>query len=82
MNSKNNSSINKQGEPIFPCKLCPKNVTDNDNAILCDVCQIWVHIKHNHLNYMDYKCTINVYNVVMSHRIASLVPIHSFHLVI
>ena len=56
MNSKNNSSsINKQGEPIFPCKLCPKNVTDNDNAILCDLCQTWVHIKCNHLNYMDYK---------------------------
>ena len=46
MNSKNNSSsISKQGEPIFPCKLCPKNVIDNDNAILCDLCQTWVHIK-------------------------------------
>ena len=56
MNSKNNSSsISKQGEPIFPCKLCPKNVTDNDNAILCDLCQTWVHIKCNHLNYTDYK---------------------------
>ena len=55
MNSKNNSSsINKQGEPIFPCKLCPKNVTDNDNGILCDLYQTWVHIKCNHLNYMDY----------------------------
>ena len=55
MNSKNSSSINKQRESIFPCKLCPKNVTDNDNAILCDLCQTWVHIKCNHLNYMDYK---------------------------
>ena len=54
MNSMNNSSINK-GEPIFHCKLCPKNVTDNDNAILCDLCQTWVYIKCNHLNYMDYK---------------------------
>ena len=55
VNSKNNSSINKQGEPIFACKLCPKNVTDNDNAILCNLCQTWVHIKCNHYNYMDYK---------------------------
>ena len=39
----------------FPCKLCPKNVSDNDNAILCDLCQTWVHIKCNHLNYIDYK---------------------------
>ena len=54
MTSKNNSSRNK-GEQIFACKLCPKNVTDNDNPVLCDLCQIWVHIKCNHLNYMDYK---------------------------
>ena len=54
MNSKSNSSINKW-EPIFPCKLCPKSVTDNDNVILYDLCQTWVHIKCNHLNYMDYK---------------------------
>ena len=34
------ASINKQTrEPIFPCKLCPKDVTGNDNAILCDLCQ-------------------------------------------
>ena len=54
MNSKNNSSsINKLGEPIFPCKLYPKNVTDNDNFM--QLCLTWVHIKCNHLNYMDYK---------------------------
>ena len=38
-----------------PCKLCPKNVSDNNNAILCDLCQTWVHIKCNHLNYIVYK---------------------------
>ena len=27
-------------------------MTDNDNAILCDLCQTW---KCNHLNYMHYK---------------------------
>ena len=54
MNSKNNSSSNN-GEPIPPCKLCPKNMTGNDNAILYDLCQTWVHIKCSHLNYMDHK---------------------------
>ena len=37
MNSKKNGSSNK-GESISPRKLCPKNVTDNDNAILYDLC--------------------------------------------
>ena len=55
MNSSNtNNSSKKRGVPDsvttitkFPCKLCPKNVSDNDNAILCDLCQTWVHIKCN-----------------------------------
>ena len=38
----------------LPCKLCPKNISDN-NSILCDLFQTWVHIKCNHLNYIDYK---------------------------
>ena len=54
-NKNNSSSINKQREPVFPCKLCPKTVTECDNAILCDLCQSWVHIKCSHLNYMDHK---------------------------
>ena len=55
MNSKNNTSSIKKGKLICPCKLCPKNVTNNDNAILCDLCQTRIHIKCNHLNYMAYK---------------------------
>ena len=58
MNSNSNSC--KKGEPgtttiikEFLCKLCPKNVSDNDNAILCDLCQVWVHIKFNDLNFID-----------------------------
>ena len=57
MNS-SNSSCKKWGPDTttkFPCKLCPKNVSDNDNAVLNDLCQIWVHIKYNYLNYIDYK---------------------------
>ena len=63
MNSRNTTNRSKKrGGPDrdttftkFPCKLCPKNVSDNDNAILCDLYQTWVHIKCNHLNYIDYK---------------------------
>ena len=51
MNSKKNSS--NKGKPIFVCQLCPKNATCNDNAVICDLCQTWVHIKCNHLNYLD-----------------------------
>ena len=58
MNSSNSSK--KRGpdttiKKFFLCKLCPKNVSNNDNAILCDLCQTWVHIKCNHLNYICYK---------------------------
>ena len=59
MTSSNNSK-NKKREPDttvtkFPCKLRPKNVSDNDNAILCDLRQTWVDINCNQLNYIYYK---------------------------
>ena len=51
------SSSRKRGRNSFitkfPCKLYPKNVSDNDNAILSNLCQTWVHIKSNHLNYIE-----------------------------
>ena len=31
------------------------NVTNSDQAIQCDVCASWFHIKCNDLNYIDYK---------------------------
>ena len=37
--------------PKFPCA---KNVHDNDKAIQCNQCQLWIHIKCNKLNYLDY----------------------------
>ena len=57
MNSSNSRKKRKPDTTItqFPCKLCPKNRSDNDNAILCDLCQTWVHIECNHLNCIDYK---------------------------
>ena len=60
MTSSNSSKKRELDTTItkFPYKLCPKNVSDNDNAILCNLCQAWVHIKCNHLNYIDCKeCT-------------------------
>ena len=39
----------------FPCRICNKNVNDNDHVIQCEICNFWVHIKCNNLNYIDYK---------------------------
>ena len=41
----------------FPCKVCNKSVNNNHKAILCDLCDTWVHIKCNKLDKKDY----NVY---------------------
>ena len=39
----------------FPCKICAKNVSENVKAVQCDLCELWVHIKCNNLNYLDYR---------------------------
>ena len=41
--------------PKFPCRICVKNVSDKDKAVQCDLCELWVHIKCNNLNYLDYR---------------------------
>ena len=41
--------------PKFPCRICEKNVSDKDKAVQCDLCELWVHIKCNKLNYLDYR---------------------------
>ena len=40
--------------PKFPCRICEKNVSDKDKAVQCDLCKLWVQIKYNNLNYLDY----------------------------
>ena len=41
---------------IFPsCNICEKSVSDKDDAIQCDICQAWIHLKCNKLNQIDYK---------------------------
>ena len=41
--------------PKLPCKICTKNVSEKVKAVQCDLCELWVHIKCNNLNYLDYK---------------------------
>ena len=41
--------------PKFSCKICAKNVQDKDKAVQCDLCELWIHIKCNKLNYLDYR---------------------------
>ena len=40
---------------IFPYSICTKTIDDNDNSIYCDQCNLWVHIKFNNLNFIDYQ---------------------------
>ena len=43
----------------FPCKICEKPVAQNHQAICCDVCDTWVHIKcmqqnkHSNLQHFE-----------------------------
>ena len=39
----------------FPCKICGNIVTNSDQAIQCDLCDSWVRIKCNDLNYINNK---------------------------
>ena len=41
--------------PKFPCKICAKNVQDKDKAVQCDLCELWIHIKCNNLDYLYYR---------------------------
>ena len=40
---------------VNPCGLCHGAVAFNHKAIVCDICQKWVHIKCNKLDKNDYK---------------------------
>lgn len=37
------------------CILFPKSVSNNDDTIICELCQTSIRIKFNDLNYIDYK---------------------------
>ena len=48
---KNRVNIN---HPKFSGKIC-ENVHDKDKAVQCDLCELWIHIKCNNLNYLGYR---------------------------
>lgn len=38
----------------YKCGTCKKSVNSNHKAILCDICNNWVHIHCNNLTHKDY----------------------------
>ena len=38
-----------------PFKICAKNVHVKGKAVQCDLCEFWIHIECNNLNYLDYR---------------------------
>ena len=36
-------------------KISAKNVSENVKTVQYDLCELWVHIKCNNLNYLDYR---------------------------
>ena len=41
--------------PKFPCGICSKAVEKNRNAVCCDGCNLWVHIRCNNLTKFCYR---------------------------
>lgn len=39
----------------FPCSVCNKLVTDNQDAIQCDSCNLWSHRKCNGISTVEYE---------------------------
>lgn len=34
----------------FPCSVCKKPYSTNQQSILCDICSKWIHLKFTNLN--------------------------------
>ena len=41
--------------PKLPCKICAKNIHGKDKPVQHHLCDFWIHIKCNKLNYLDYR---------------------------
>ena len=39
----------------YPCRSCKKRIKENENSLQCDLCEMWIHLKCSHLNFIDYK---------------------------
>ena len=64
----------------FPCKIC-ENIANSNQAIQCDLCNSWVHIKCNDLNYTDYKFLQNSNSLMILSFVAHTVA-EFFHSVL
>ena len=53
--------------PKFPGRICAKNVHDKGKVVQCDLCELWIHVKCNNLNYLDYT---GIFKTVMNPGIA------------
>ena len=43
----------------YPCGICEKAVAKNHNALVCDICEKWVHIKCNFVSKDLYNSYID-----------------------
>ena len=41
--------------PKCPCGICAKAVANNHNAVYCDICNLWVHMKYNYITKFCYR---------------------------
>ena len=41
--------------PKFPYRICAKAVHDKEKAVQRDLCELWIHVKCNNLNYLYYR---------------------------
>ena len=39
----------------FPCGIFENNVNQNQNAVFCDQCDKWIHIKCNNISKIEYE---------------------------
>ena len=50
----------------FPCSVCEKPVAINHEAVCCDICNKWVHIRCNNICKKTYRCLKKRSNFLVS----------------
>ena len=40
---------------MFSCGICERSIGDKQPSLHCDLCNKWIHIKCNQINYIDYQ---------------------------
>ena len=46
----------------YPCGICTQDIAKNYNAVCCDICNLWVHIKCNNITKFCYRKLQNSHN--------------------